>query len=357
MPTEEQVRDALRKVKDPDLHRDIVSLGFVQDIAIEDGRVSCTINLTTPACPVRDKLKEEAREALLELPGVREAQVTMKAEVRAAAFSSRTGVQGVKNIVAVGSGKGGVGKSTVACNLAVALAQTGARVGLLDGDIYGPTQTMMMGGESKIAFTEEKEILPAKAHGVSFMSMGFLAPRDKPLIWRGPMAHKAFHETLFNVQWGDLDYLIVDLPPGTGDVHLTLVQSVQVAGGVLVTTPQDVGLTISMKTLRMFQSAQVRILGLVENMSYYRCPSCGAVEKIFGKGNCAEVAEQLGVPYLGAIPLDASICEQSDRGEPIVVSREKGEIARAYREMAEKLAAQVSVASFAPKLEIIEEPA
>ena len=353
--TEDDILAALKSIQDPDLHRDIVSLGFVRNVRCEGSVIRLDINLTTPACPVKDQLREQARQALLALPGVTEAHVNMTSEVRSTPALDKTAIQGVRNIVAIGSGKGGVGKSTVAVNLAVALAQTGARVGLVDADIYGPTVPIMMGVREGLTSRGER-LIPPIAHGVHFMSMGFMTPGDQPLIWRGPMAHKALQQCLVGVEWGELDYLLVDLPPGTGDVHLTLVQTVALTGGVIVSTPQDVGLTISRKTLRMFQQMRVHLMGMVENMSYYVCPGCGARDDIFGHGGVAEASRDLGIPFLGEIPLQRTIREHADRGTPIVLAEPQSEAACAYREIAGKLAAQVSIRTFeTPPLSIIEE--
>jgi ATP-binding protein involved in chromosome partitioning len=283
----------------------------------------------------------------------------MTADVRRTVDLNKAAIGGVKNLIAIASGKGGVGKSTVAVNLAVAMAATGARVGLLDADIYGPTIPLMMGKGAEIQLADNNEIIPAFAHGVKFMSMGFMAPGDKPLIWRGPMAHHALQQSLFQVRWGELDYLFVDLPPGTGDVHLTLVQSTSITGGVIVSTPQDVGLTISLKTYRMFQTTKVPVLGIIENMSYHLCSHCGQREDLFGTGGAAEAAKRLEVPFLGAIPLDQKIREGADKGIPIAASDPNSPIGKVYHSIATALAAQVSIASFsaAPALKIVEEPA
>jgi len=343
--SESDVLQALRQVVDPDLHRDIVSLGFIRNLKIEDSVVSFDITLTTPACPVRERMREEARRAVAQLEGVREVRVNMTAEVRPHAGLDRSALAGVRNIVAIGSGKGGVGKSTVAVNLAAALRVSGARVGLLDADIYGPAVPIML-GHGQPAEVRENRILPAHHHGLHFVSMGLFVPGDKPLIWRGPMAHKALQQCLFDVEWGELDYLLVDLPPGTGDVHLTLAQSVPVTGAVIVSTPQDVGLVISMKTLRMFQQTNVPILGIVENMSYYVCPQCGAREEIFGHGGARRASEALGVPFLGEIPIDVRIRQHADTGTPIVLADPESPAAHAYRAIAERLAAQISIVNY-----------
>jgi ATP-binding protein involved in chromosome partitioning len=314
------------------------------------------VNLTTPACPVKDRLRDQARQAVLAIPGVTEARVNMTAEVRRPQAPSTTALRNVKNIIAVGSGKGGVGKSTVAANLAASLARSGARVGLLDADIYGPSIPMMMRGPRSAEPRADNTIEPADAHGTKVMSMGYLTPGDQPLIWRGPMAHKALQQCLLGVNWGELDYLIVDLPPGTGDVHLTLVQTVPVTGGVIVSTPQDVGLQISMKTLRMLQQTKVPILGIVENMSYYVCPHCGGRDDIFGHGGAEAAAKAMDVPFLGAIPLDPAIRRAADEGTPVVIAEPESLSGKAMSDVAGALARQVSIRAFRNlTLSIVEE--
>jgi len=353
---EAQVLDALRAVMDPDLHRDIVSLGFIRNMKIEGGVVSFDVNLTTPACPVKDRLRDQSRQVVLAIPGVTDARVNMTAEVRRPPAPNTSALQNVRNIVAVGSGKGGVGKSTVAANIATSLARSGARVGLLDADIYGPTIPMMMRSANPAAPRADNVIEPGEAHGVKLMSMGYMTPGDQPLIWRGPMAHKALQQSLLGVNWGELDYLIVDLPPGTGDVHLTLVQSVPVTGGVIVSTPQDVGLQISMKTLRMFQQTKVPILGIVENMSYYVCPHCGGRDDIFGHGGAEEAAKALDVPFLGSIPLDPAIRRAADEGTPVVIAEPDSLSGKAMFDVTGSLARQVSMRAFRNlSLSIVEE--
>jgi len=350
--TEGQVLDVLKRVQDPDLHKDIVSLGFIRNIKIENGNVAFDLNLTTPACPVKDQMRDEAVALVKGLAGVSDVAINMTAEVRQAPQMDKTALKGVKNIVAVGSGKGGVGKSTIAVNIAASLAAQGAAVGLLDGDIYGPTMPIMLGVEHPPKSVGPR-MIPIEASGLRFMSMGLLVKSDQPLIWRGPMAHRALQQCLFDVDWGELDYLIVDLPPGTGDVHLTLAQQVPLTGAVIVSTPQDVGLRISLKTLRMFQQTRVPILGIVENMSYYICPHCDSRDYIFGEGGGKRAAAELGIPFFGEVPLDVAIRKQSDLGSPIVVAMPDAPSSKVLREIAQKVAQQVSIRSFeAPVLEV-----
>ena len=351
-PSEEQVLSVLKKVQDPDLRKDIVSLGFIRNLKIENGAVKFDLNLTTPACPVKDQMRDQAIAFIKELPGVTSVDVNMTAEVRQSPQSDKTALKGIRNIIAVGSGKGGVGKSTIAVNIAASLGAAGARVGLLDADIYGPTAPIMLGHDAAPKSIGSR-IVPAEAAGLKFMSMGLIAKIDQPLIWRGPMATKALQQCLFDVEWGELDYLVIDLPPGTGDVHLTLAQSIPLTGAVIVSTPQDVGWRISMKTLRMFQQTKVPILGIVENMSYYICPHCNEKDYIFGKTGGSRAAEQLGIPFLGEVPLDIAIRSQSDAGMPLVLSAPDSASAKTLREITERVAAQVSIRSYeAPVLEV-----
>ncbi len=350
--TEEQVLDVLKNVLDPDLRKDIVTLGFIRNLKIENGTVRFDMNLTTPACPVKDEMRDQAVALVKGLPGVQNVEVNMTSEVRPAPQSDRSALKGVRNIIAVGSGKGGVGESTIAVNIAASLGAAGARVGLLDADIYGPTTPIMLGVETAPKSIGTR-IQPAVAAGLRFMSMGLLVKTDQPLIWRGPMATKALQQCLFDVEWGELDYLVIDLPPGTGDVHLTLAQAIPLTGAVIVSTPQDVGLRISMKTLRMFQQTKIPILGIVENMSYYICPHCDVRDYIFGQGGGSRAAAELGLPFLGEVPLDMAIRTQSDAGSPVVLAQPASASARVLREIAEKVAAQVSIRAFeTPSLEI-----
>jgi len=335
------VLDALRVVTDPDLGRDIVSLGFVKDVRVADGSVGFTIELTTPACPERDRMRQQARHAVAALPGAGVVDVTMTARVRGSSGPMKQQLlPSVKNIIPVASGKGGVGKSTVSANLALALASTGARVGIMDADVYGPTIPTLMNAHTLPKPTIEGTV-PAEQYGVKIISMGFFLREDDAIIWRGPMLHKTVQHFLGNVLWGELDYLIVDLPPGTGDVQLTLCQAIPLTGAAVVSTPQDVALKVAQKAITMFTQLNTPVLGIIENMASYACPHCGARDDVFGAGGARRAAERLGVPFLGEIPLATAIRESSDAGRPIVLDG-NSPLARAYMTVAENLAAQVS---------------
>ncbi len=340
--TEARVLDALRTVLDPDLKKDIVSLGMIRDLTIKGSDVAFRFVLTTPACPVRDQLEGQARSAVEGIPGVGRVDVTMDAAVpKQRVQETKRAVDGVSNIIAVTSGKGGVGKSTVSVNLACALASLGARVGLLDCDVYGPNIPIMLGLKGQ-PMAEGKMLLPMEAHGLKVMSMGVLAEDDTPLIWRGPMLHNVIQQFLYQVKWGTLDYLIADLPPGTGDVQLTMVQSVPLTGGLVVTTPQDVALSDARKGIMMFKQVQVNVLGIVENMSYFICPHCSERTDIFSHGGGERTAEKYRVPFLGRIPLELGIRVGGDSGRPIVLDQPESSAAQAFNDMAKALAAQVS---------------
>src|SRR5262245_44720965 len=341
------VLNALRVVNDPDLRRDIVSLGFVKDLSLKDGNVSFTIELTTPACPVKDQLREQATAAVRALPGVASVDVRMTANVRSvsAPETGRPPLPGVKNIIAVGAGKGGVGKTTVAVNLALALARCGGRVGILDGDIYGPNVPIMLGLSATQLTTDGKQIVPAEKHGLQVVSMGFLTSDDSPGIWRGPMLHGAIQQFFREVAWRDLDYLIVDMPPGTGDVALSLSQTVPVVGSIVVTTPQKVSLADSLRAVRMYQKLNIPTLGIVENMSYYACPNCHHETDIFGHGGGEGLAADMGVPFLGRLPVYQPIREGGDAGVPLVIGEPGSMAARSFLTVAERTAAQVSIAA------------
>jgi ATP-binding protein involved in chromosome partitioning len=344
---QQSVLDALRVVTDPDLHRDIVSLGFIKELRIDAGRVSFTIELTTPACPVKDQMRDQARAAVMRVPGVSAVDVQMSARVREAVGGdgARQSVEGVKNVIAVGAGKGGVGKTTVAVNLALALARAGGRVGIIDGDIYGPNVPIMLGIKTELT-TDGKKIIPAEKYGLQVISMGFLTGDEAPIIWRGPMLHGALQQFFREVRWRDLDYLVVDLPPGTGDVALSLSQTVPVAGAIVVTTPQQVSLADSRRAIAMYKKLNIPPLGIIENMSYFVCPSCAHEADIFGHGGGERMAEELGVPFIGRIPIYQPIREGSDTGVPLIISEPDSPAARSFIAAAERTAAQVSIASY-----------
>ena len=342
-----RVLDALKVVRDPDLNRDIVSLGFVKDLRIEGGHVGFTIELTTPACPVKDQMRDQARAAVMQLPGVSAVDVQLSAKVREAVGGEggRQAPPGVKNIIAVGAGKGGVGKTTVAVNLAIALAKCGGRVGIIDGDIYGPNVPIMLGMKTQLA-TDGQKIIPAEKYGLKVISMGFLTSDDAPIIWRGPMLHGALQQFFREVRWDSLDYLVVDLPPGTGDVSLSLSQTVPVAGAIVVTTPQQVSLADSRRAVAMYKKLNIPPLGIIENMSYFVCPTCDHESDIFGRGGGERMAAELGIPFIGRIPIYQPIREGSDTGVPLMISEPDSPAARAFMSAAERTAAQVSIASY-----------
>lgn len=345
--TEAAVLGALKSVSDPDLHRDIVSLGFVKNLRIDGGRIAFTIELTTPACPVKDQMRDQARAAVMRLDGVGDVQIEMTSQVRSVMSpdAGRAPVAGVKNVIAVGAGKGGVGKTTVAVNLALALAKRGSRVAMIDGDVYGPNVPMMLGAQAQL-ITDGDKILPAEKYGIQLVSMGFLTQDDAPVIWRGPMLHGVIQQFFRDVRWDDVDYLVIDLPPGTGDVALSLSQTVPVAGAIVVTTPQAVSLADTRRAVRMYQKLNIPPLGLIENMSHFVCPNCDHESDIFGKGGGEALAQSMGVPFLGRVPIYEPIRVGGDHGVPIVVSEPDSPAGRAFLAAAERAAAQVSIASY-----------
>ena len=341
--TETAVMDALRHVQEPELGGDLVTRNMVRDLRIDGARVAFQIELTTPACPLKDEIETRVHAALDPI-GVESVELTWGATVRRAA--PRTAEQllpGVKNVLAVASGKGGVGKSTVAVNLAVALARDGAAVGLLDADITGPNVPMMLGLEGQPAKTDDNKIMPLSRHGVKAISIQFFVPAGQPIIWRGPLVGGAITQFLRDVDWGDLDYLVIDLPPGTSDAQLTLAQAVPISGAVLVTTPQEVSLADVGKALAMFRRMSVPVLGLVENMTAFVCPHCGEATEIFGRGGGERFASQNQLEYLGGIPLDITVRQGGDVGVPAVAQREPGPAARALQDVARTIAARMSV--------------
>jgi ATP-binding protein involved in chromosome partitioning len=349
--SEKSVLEVLQPVQDPELQKSLVDLNMIRNVKIIDGQVSFTLVLTTPACPLREFIVEDCQKAVRTLPGVKDVTVEVTAETpQQKSLPDRQGIDGVKNIIAISSGKGGVGKSTVAVNVAVSLAAAGAKVGLLDADIYGPNAPTMLGlSEAQVMVrqgTQGEVLEPAFNHGVKLVSMAFLIDKDQPVIWRGPMLNGVIRQFLYQVQWGDLDYLIVDLPPGTGDAQLTMVQAVPMAGAVIVSTPQTVALLDARKGLKMFQQLNVPVLGIVENMSYFIPPDLPDKQyDIFGSGGGEKTSQELGVPLLGCVPLEIGLREGGDTGLPIVVGSPDSASAKALRAIAQKIAGKVSVAA------------
>jgi ATP-binding protein involved in chromosome partitioning len=336
---------ALSKVMDPDLGKDLVALNMVRNVSVAEGAVSLDLVLTTPACPMKDRMKAEVEAAVRAVPGVTAVEVRVSSYVRAAGdpAEGKRPIPGVRNVVAVASGKGGVGKSTISANLAVALARTGARVGLLDADIYGPSVPTLFRLKGHRLAGENDMILPADAHGLKIVSIGFLLEDDTPVIWRGPMLMKALEQFLHGTKWGELDYLVVDLPPGTGDVQISLVQMTPVAGAVVVTTPQDLALIDVKKAVRMFEKVGVPILGVIENMSYFLCPHCGGRSEIFGHGGARKACGEMGLRFLGEVPLQMALREASDAGEPLAARDPGAPAARAIADAAAESAAALAV--------------
>jgi ATP-binding protein involved in chromosome partitioning len=346
MVSEAQVVDALRGVTDPSVNRDIVSTKFVKDVRIDGGRVSFTVEQALHGASSRQLVGESAGAAVKKIPGVASVEVTMTAKVRPAVLSdlSKQPVPGVKNTIAVGAGKGGVGKTTVSVNLAIALSQAGARVAMIDGDVYGPNVPIMLGIQTELG-TDGQRIVPAVQYGIQLISMAFLTKDDTPVIWRGPMLHGVIQQFFREAAWDDVDYLIVDLPPGTGDVALSLSQNIPVAGAVLVTTPQKVSVADTRRAVRMYEKLNVTPLGLIENMSHFVCPTCHTESDIFGKGGGESLATDMHVPFLGRVPIYEPIRVGGDTGVPIVVGEPKSAAAQAFRAAAEQLATQVAVLS------------
>ena len=345
--SEQDDLNALRSIEDPDLHRDIVSLGFVQKPEVSDGVVSVRIVLTTPACPVREKMETDARTAILALPGVREANVTMEANVLQHRTGGQHAIEDVRNIIAIASNKGGVGKSTVAVNLAVSLAKLGARVGLMDADITGPNIPTMMGIGQGAQAEGDRGLGVEERYGVKVCSIGFVLPRGTPVVWRGPMIGTAVRQLLHDIKWGELDYLLIDLPPGTSDASMSMAQEAPISGVVIVSTPQDVALEDAAKAVSMFDKLNVPIFGVIENMSYFACPHCGERTEIFGHGGARLAAEDLGLEFLGELPIDPATRRGGDEGEPIVVSAPEGAQAAAFIDVARQVAARCSVLEYA----------
>jgi ATP-binding protein involved in chromosome partitioning len=340
---QDSVLAELRNVKDSFLDRDIVSLGFIRNLIIEKSRVGFDLVIPTPASPDKADFKQSAQEAVSRIPGIDSVEINLVSEIPAGrSGEGKQSVVGVKNIIAVSSGKGGVGKSTVAVNVAVALAQFGAKVGLLDTDVYGPNVPIMIGVNEE-PLTRGQKLLPHEAYNVRVMSIGFLNRGDKPVVWRGPMLHTAVRQFLYDVEWGGLDYLLVDMPPGTGDVQLSLAQLVPVQGAVIVTTPQEVAMSDVRKAINMFQQVHIPILGIVENMSYFICSNCSAQHEIFGSGGGEDLAKRFNTKLLGQIPLSTIVREGGDLGVPIVIGSPNSVQASGFRQIADRVASQIGL--------------
>jgi ATP-binding protein involved in chromosome partitioning len=350
---------------DPDLNRDLVSLGMVKSIEVQEGKVSVRVELTTPACPLKAKIQEECEAAIRKVDGVAQVEVTMGARTRGVKSGDQEMkdlLPGVKNVIIVASGKGGVGKSSVAINLAASLAARGAVTGLLDADIHGPSIPTMMGvtGRPELLHVGGREkMIPVPAHGVGLMSIGFFVEPAQAVVWRGPMLHKALAQFLEDVQWGEMDYLIVDVPPGTGDVHLSFSQLVRATGAVLVTTPQTVALADVIRGRNMFRNVKIPVIGLVENMSRFVCDGCGKEHAIFSRDGGKRAAEKLEIPYLGDIPILTSIRESCDEGVPIVVKDPSGPAAQAFSRIVDALVGEIAKRAViaeaeSPRLRLVE---
>jgi ATP-binding protein involved in chromosome partitioning len=348
--TKEAVLSALSTVQEPDLGKDLVTLNMVHDLEINNDKVSFTVMLTTPACPFRAKIERDARQAVLTVDGVKTVEVKMDSDVPNDGRMRGLVKTPIRNAIAVGSGKGGVGKSTVSVNIAVALAQAGARVGLMDADIYGPNTPTMLGVE-KLPPPQGQRLIPAETYGIKLISMGLLVKPGQPLIWRGPMLNSAIRQFLGDVDWGELDYLIIDLPPGTGDASLSLAQALPLSGAVIVTLPQLVSLEDASRGLNMFKQLEVPILGIVENMSYLDLPD-GTRMDLFGSGGGESLAQSTNTPFLGKVPIDQNVRIGGDTGKPIVDSYPDSPVAVALKDIAEKIAAKVSVAALSGKNEL-----
>ncbi|MFQ5508363.1 MAG: Mrp/NBP35 family ATP-binding protein [Leptospirillia bacterium] len=354
MLTEEIVLEALKNAQEPELGKDLVTLGMIKDIQIDGEKLAFTVQLTTPACPLKTEIESRCRKALEGVEGLSHIEVRWGSQVARGATNPQMQemAPGIKNVIAVSSGKGGVGKTTIAVNLAVSLAREGASVGILDADIYGPNVPKMLGLSGQ-PLSRDGKMVPPEAHGIHVMSMGFMVDDETPLVWRGPMIHGAIQQFLRDVDWGEIDYLIVDLPPGTGDAQLSICQLMPVTGAVIVTTPQEVSLLDSRRGLAMFQKVNVPLLGIVENMSYFQCPNCDCRTDIFSTGGGRLAAEKLGIDFLGAIPIDVAIREGGDTGVPICATDPDNVQAEAIAEVARQIAARIAVRNQGDVLRII----
>ncbi len=351
IPTEETILQALRQVNDPELHQDLVTLNMIRDIRIQGGDVRFTVVLTTPACPLKGQIEQDVRAAVGSVPGVTGVQLDWDSSVPNDGRNRGLLRTPIRNVIAVASGKGGVGKSTVAVNLSVVLAQKGARVGLMDADIYGPNVPTMM-GLKQLPPPVDGKMSPAEAYGVKVMSIGFLVKPDQPLIWRGPMLHGAIRQFATDVNWGELDYLVIDLPPGTGDAPLSVAQSLPLSGGVIVTLPQQVSLDDARRGLEMFRHLEVPVFGVVENMSYLEMPD-GSRMDVFGTGGGERLAQEAEVPFIGSIPLDPAVRQGGDAGEPVVIANPESPVSIALERIAEDIAAKISVAAMRQQSNVI----
>lgn len=346
--TEARVLEALRTVMDPELGKDLVTLNMIKNVRIEGTKVKFSLMLTTMACPLKKELETNSINAVKSIPGVTAVEIETGAEVpQAKKLPDKQAIPGVKNTIAVASGKGGVGKSTVSVNLAMALAKTGAKVGLLDTDLFGPSIPMMMGIHEPLKATPEERLIPLDKYGVKLISVGFMLDEETPLVWRGPLVMQLIKQFLVGVEWGELDYLVIDLPPGTGDVQLTLVQTIPLTGAVVVTTPQDVALIDARRAIKMFHEVKVPILGLVENMSFFVCPHCNEKSEIFSHGGGQKTSERYNVPLIGKIPIDMAIREGGDSGKPIVVSSPDSPHSKAFSDIASAVASKISILDLA----------
>jgi ATP-binding protein involved in chromosome partitioning len=344
MPTEKDILQALSGVQEPELHKDLVTLGMIKELEVQAGKVNFTIELTTPACPLKDQIQRDAEQAVLAVDGVTDVKVSFSSNVPNDGRSRGLIKRPIRNAIAVASGKGGVGKTTIAVNTSVALAQAGARVGLLDADIYGPNVPIMM-GVHQLPPPEGDRMIPAEAYGVKLISMAFLVKPEQPLIWRGPMLHSAIRQFIAEVEWGELDYLIIDLPPGTGDAPLSVSQSLPLSGAVIVTLPQQVSLDDARRGLEMFRTMKVPILGIVENMSYLELAD-GTKMDVFGEGGGEKLAKETSVPFFGAVPMDPNVRQGSDAGVPVIIAHPELKVAASLRSVAEAIAAKVSVNAY-----------
>jgi ATP-binding protein involved in chromosome partitioning len=355
MASQTTVMEALRGVVEPDLQKDVVTLGMVKNVQVSNGEVSLGVTLSTYGSPARNTIEKDIRAALATIPGVTAVDVRFDVSVpEGKRMQDKAAIEGVKNLVAVASGKGGVGKTTVAVNLAIALKNMGAAVGLLDADVYGPNVPLMLGTSEQPRALDERTIIPVQAYGVKMISMGLLNPGDKPLVWRGPMLHSVMQQFLRSVRWGQLDYLVVDLPPGTGDVQLSLIQSVSVSGAVVVTTPSVVALADVRKAIEMFRQVNVEILGVVENMSYFACPHCEGRIDVFGHGEGERMAKTFGVPFLGEIEIDPQIRIGGDSGKPAASLGENAPGAKSLYAMAQKVAARLSAVNLSAGAPVVQ---